>query len=396
MLNALFYGLPLERHRELPRAGERHHAGRHPARRAAVSAARPAVGRPRRQRVGVHGRPARRRVPEVRARGAARSRPDVVRASQRRPTAAPGRAAGSRASRRRMPHRHDFVRRGVRRSLRRRARAASCSARDRASTSFGLGGEQLRAAGAELVGDYRGLAVTGLTEALARAAAVVRPCCGSSSRRARDATGPTCSSLIDFPDFNFRLARPLRARSAFRSSTTSARSSGRGGRAACKTMKQRRVEGARHLPVRGGALRARRRAGRVRRPSAGRSDRRSPSRANALLAGAGSTRRRRRSRCCRAAGPTKCARILPILAAAATLIRQRVPAAQFVVARAPKLSDHAVRAVLALRRAVRDRRRPRRRRAERQRRGDHGVGHGDGADGAARQADGHRVSARRR
>ena len=69
---------------------------------------------------------------------------------------------------------------------------------------FGLGGEQLRQAGAELEGDYRGLAVTGLTEALRvlpRSYAMLRRLVA----RAR-LERPDVFVAIDFPDFNFRLA----------------------------------------------------------------------------------------------------------------------------------------------------------------------------------------------
>ena len=71
----------------------------------------------------------------------------------------------------------------------------------------GLGGEHLRRAGAELVGDYRGLSVTGLVEAvrvLPRAWAMHR----ALVERARSER-PDALVVIDFPDFNFRLARSL-------------------------------------------------------------------------------------------------------------------------------------------------------------------------------------------
>lgn len=73
---------------------------------------------------------------------------------------------------------------------------------------FGLGGEHLRAAGGEVVGDYGGLAVTGLSEALA-----VLPKSYSTYRRlvrlARHER-PNVFVPVDFPDFNFRLAGTLR------------------------------------------------------------------------------------------------------------------------------------------------------------------------------------------
>ncbi len=74
---------------------------------------------------------------------------------------------------------------------------------------FGFGGEQLRAAGADLVGDYRGLTVTGLVEAievLPRAFRMQR----ALVARAR-AERPDVLVVIDFPDFNFRLAAKLKA-----------------------------------------------------------------------------------------------------------------------------------------------------------------------------------------
>jgi len=72
----------------------------------------------------------------------------------------------------------------------------------------GFGGDRLRAAGARLLGDYRGFAVTGLAEAvrvLPRAWRMLR-------RLARSAATdpPGVFVAVDFPDFNFRLARALR------------------------------------------------------------------------------------------------------------------------------------------------------------------------------------------
>jgi lipid-A-disaccharide synthase len=72
----------------------------------------------------------------------------------------------------------------------------------------GFGGEKLRAAGATLVGDYRGLAVTGLVEALGvlpRSLAMYR----RLVRAAREQR-PDVFVAIDFPDFNFRLAGAMR------------------------------------------------------------------------------------------------------------------------------------------------------------------------------------------
>ena len=68
----------------------------------------------------------------------------------------------------------------------------------------GLGGPQFVAAGGRLVDDYRHLAVTGLTEAIAklpRSLEARRRLVADAERHRPDAL-----VLIDFPDFNFRLA----------------------------------------------------------------------------------------------------------------------------------------------------------------------------------------------
>ncbi|HXH07748.1 MAG TPA: lipid-A-disaccharide synthase, partial [Vicinamibacterales bacterium] len=73
---------------------------------------------------------------------------------------------------------------------------------------FGFGGQALRAAGARLVGDYRGLAVTGLVEAvgvLPRSYAMYRRLV-AAARRDR----PDVFVAVDFPDFNFRVAAAMR------------------------------------------------------------------------------------------------------------------------------------------------------------------------------------------
>jgi lipid-A-disaccharide synthase len=67
----------------------------------------------------------------------------------------------------------------------------------------GLGGERLRAAGADLISDYRGLSVTGLVEAASVLARSWRTL-GAIERAARSRT-PDVFVAIDFPDFNFRL-----------------------------------------------------------------------------------------------------------------------------------------------------------------------------------------------
>ena len=74
----------------------------------------------------------------------------------------------------------------------------------------GFGSERLRAAGATLVRDFRGVSVTGLTEALG-----VIPRSWQNYRalvRAASDDPPDVFVPIDFPDFNFFLARALHAR----------------------------------------------------------------------------------------------------------------------------------------------------------------------------------------
>jgi lipid-A-disaccharide synthase len=88
------------------------------------------------------------------------------------------------------------------------ALATELQAIDPGVTITGFGGERLRAAGAQLVGDYRGLTVTGLAEALK-----VLPRSYAMYRRlvaAARADRPDVLVAIDFPDFNFRLAGAMR------------------------------------------------------------------------------------------------------------------------------------------------------------------------------------------
>ena len=73
---------------------------------------------------------------------------------------------------------------------------------------FGLGGQRLMAGGGELIADYRGLSVTGLVEAIR-----VLPKSLSVFNRLVDAARtekPQALVVIDFPDFNFRLAAAIK------------------------------------------------------------------------------------------------------------------------------------------------------------------------------------------
>jgi lipid-A-disaccharide synthase len=75
--------------------------------------------------------------------------------------------------------------------------------------AFGLGGEQLAAAGATLIADFQGLSVTGLTEALR-----VLPRSWVTYQRlvaAARERRPDVLVLVDYPDFNFHLMRAVKA-----------------------------------------------------------------------------------------------------------------------------------------------------------------------------------------
>jgi lipid-A-disaccharide synthase len=74
---------------------------------------------------------------------------------------------------------------------------------------FGFGGRHLEAAGGRLVGDFAGVSVTGLTEAIR-----VIPRSYAMLRRLVDAARterPDVFVAVDFPDFNFRLMAQIEA-----------------------------------------------------------------------------------------------------------------------------------------------------------------------------------------
>jgi lipid-A-disaccharide synthase len=73
---------------------------------------------------------------------------------------------------------------------------------------FGLGGERFKAAGGRLIGDFHGIAVTGLLEAVR-----ILPDSFALYRRLINAARterPDVLVLIDFPDFNFRLMAAIK------------------------------------------------------------------------------------------------------------------------------------------------------------------------------------------
>ena len=81
-------------------------------------------------------------------------------------------------------------------------------AREPAVDVVGFGGRRLEAAGARLIGNFAGVSVTGLTEALR-----VIPRSYAMLRRLVDAARsqkPDVFVAVDFPDFNFRLMASLR------------------------------------------------------------------------------------------------------------------------------------------------------------------------------------------
>jgi lipid-A-disaccharide synthase len=72
----------------------------------------------------------------------------------------------------------------------------------------GLGGPRLAAAGGRLIADYRGIAVTGLTEAIRKIPRSVATLRALVAAAARDR--PDGLIVIDSPDFNFPLARRIK------------------------------------------------------------------------------------------------------------------------------------------------------------------------------------------
>jgi lipid-A-disaccharide synthase len=90
------------------------------------------------------------------------------------------------------------------------ALAAALRARQPDVDVFGFGGPHCRDAGVRLIGEFGGLSVTGLTEALR-----VLPATFAMLRRlvrAAAESRPDVLVLVDYPDFNFRLMSALAAR----------------------------------------------------------------------------------------------------------------------------------------------------------------------------------------
>ena len=205
----------------------------------------------------------------------------------------------------------------------------------------GLGGPQFIAAGGQPIADYRGLAVTGLTEAIAKI-----PRSLATLRRLVDwarTERPDALVVIDFPDFNFPLARRVkRLRIPIVYYISPQLWAWRPGR--MKTMREiadrvlvifpfeEAIYREAGVPVEfvGHPLIDLAKASQTRQDFL---------RARGLSPAAPTVAILPGSR------PNEVARILPDLVAAADLIRARVPDAQFIVARAPNLDDRLFEAV---------------------------------------------------
>ena len=200
----------------------------------------------------------------------------------------------------------------------------------------GLGGPEFAAAGGELIADYRGLAVTGLTEALSKV-----PRSYATIKRITEAARtqrPHALVVIDFPDFNFPLARRVKRLGIpvvyYISPQIWAWRSGR-----LKTIRELadRVlvifpfeesiykDGGVPVEFVGHPLID------LARPSAPR---------DVFLRARGLSPSAPTVAILPGSRPNEVGRILPDLVSAAALIRQKIPNAQFVIARAPNLDDH--------------------------------------------------------
>ncbi len=83
--------------------------------------------------------------------------------------------------------------------------AEALTAMDSGLTLFGIGGDHMRSAGVRVAVDARQLAVVGLTEVVAKLPGILRGWRAACRMLVEDR--PDLLILIDFPDFNLRLAR---------------------------------------------------------------------------------------------------------------------------------------------------------------------------------------------
>ncbi len=201
--------------------------------------------------------------------------------------------------------------------------------------AFGLGGERMAAAGARLLADFRGLSVTGLVEALK-----VLPKSWRTYRalvRAAREERPDVLVLVDYPDFNFRLMKAVRALGVpvvyYISPQLWAWRPGR-----MRTMKAGvdRVlvifPFEREIYAREGVA-----VDFVGHPLLDLST--DPVDREALAAAWGLDARRPIVAMLPGSRPNELERLAPVLASAARRVAERVPGVQFVVARAPHLGD---------------------------------------------------------
>ena len=200
----------------------------------------------------------------------------------------------------------------------------------------GLGGPQFAAAGGQLIADYRGLAVTGLTEAVAKIPKSIATLgqLVTHARRER----PDALVVIDFPDFNFPLARRIRTLGIpivyYVAPQVWAWRAGR--------LKTIREIAARVLLIFPFEEPIYREAG-IPAEFVGHPliDLTLPLQApTALLRRLGFDSAAPMVALLPGSRPNEVARILPDLVRAADIIRARVPGTQFLVARAPNLDDH--------------------------------------------------------
>jgi lipid-A-disaccharide synthase len=90
---------------------------------------------------------------------------------------------------------------GLIQALRRRVPELEC---------FGVGGDEMRAAGCDVVVDARALSVVGITEIVSRLPGIYREF--RRLLRAADARKPDAAVVIDSPAFNFKVARAMHQR----------------------------------------------------------------------------------------------------------------------------------------------------------------------------------------
>lgn len=211
-------------------------------------------------------------------------------------------------------------------------------------TVAGLGGPHFEAAGGRLLADYRGLAVTGLTEAFTKIPRSIATL-GVLTRAAR-AERPDALVVIDFPDFNFPLARRIKSFGVpivyYISPQIWAWRAGR--------VKTIREVASRVLVIFPFEEEIYRNAGVpvefVGHPLV---DLTTPPQSPAdLLNQLGLERSAPFVAMLPGSRPNEVRRILPILIEAADTIRARVPGARFAIARAPNLDDELFRAARGL------------------------------------------------